>query len=140
LRSLGRLEESLNSLERATRFWQLEPSNPYADNMDLVETLLALGDVDRAEGMALRGIANTRPWRRANAEALLGLASVRLHQARYDEARVLVESVAAGLPQLGCNRSSVYTLLADCYIVSPVSPAVMQELISHLRSEADDPR
>jgi ATP/maltotriose-dependent transcriptional regulator MalT len=59
LRSLGRLDESLSSLERATRFWQLEPGNPYADNMDLVETLLALGDVDRAERMALRGIDNT---------------------------------------------------------------------------------
>jgi DNA-binding SARP family transcriptional activator len=140
LRSLGRLDESLSSLERATRFWQLEPSNPYADNMDLVETLLALGDLDRAERMALRGIDNTRPWRRANAEAQLGLASVRLRQMRFDEARVLVESVAAGLPQLGCNRSSVYTLLADCYVVSPVSTAMMEDLISHLRSEADDPR
>jgi len=140
LRSLGRLQESLASLERATRFWQLETSSPYADNMDLVETLLALGHVERAESAAHRGIANTAAWRRANAEANLGLASVRLRQNRTDEARTIVEGVASALPQLGSNRTAVYLLLADCLLVSGARGQVVVEALRHLETEADDPR
>ncbi len=139
-RSLGRLDESLASLERATRFWQLESSSPYADNMDLVETLLALGDEERADRAAGRGIANTLPWRRANAEAQLGQASVRLRQGRLDESRRIVEGVAEGLPGLGSNRTAVYVALADCFIVRPQGAAPTLDLISHLANEANDPR
>ena len=139
-RSLGRLDESLACLERATRFWQLESSSPYADNMDLVETLLALGEVDRAERAAGRAIAGTLPWRRANAEAQLGQASLRLRQGRLDDARAIVEGVAAALPELGSNRTAVYVALADCFIVQPQGAAATVDLISHLVNEADDPR
>jgi DNA-binding SARP family transcriptional activator len=139
-RSLGQLDESLSSLERATRFWQLEPSSPYADNMDLVETLLARCDVERAERAAARGIASTSPWRRAAAEALLGQASVRLHQGRFQDAREIVEAIASALPELGSNRTAVYLALADCYIVEPQSGTATLELIAHLENEADDPR
>jgi DNA-binding SARP family transcriptional activator/tetratricopeptide (TPR) repeat protein len=139
-RSLGRLDESLASLERATRFWQLEPSSPYADNMDLVETLLVLGDDGRADRTAARGISNTLPWRRANAEAQLGQASVRLRQGRLDEAQTIVEGVAAALPELGSNRTAVYLALADCFIVKPQGLAPTLTLISHLTNEANDPR
>ncbi len=139
-RSLGRLDESLASLERATRFWQLESSSPYADNMDLVETLLAIGDDERADRAAARGISNTLPWRRANAEAQLGQASVRLRQGRLDEAQTIVEGVAAALPELGSNRTAVYLALADCFIVKPQGLAPTLELISHLTNEANDPR
>jgi ATP/maltotriose-dependent transcriptional regulator MalT/DNA-binding SARP family transcriptional activator len=139
-RSLGRLDESLASLERATRFWQLEPSSPYADNMDLVETLLALGDMERADRAAGRGIANTLPWRRANAEAQLGQASVRLRQGRLDDARGIVEGIAAALPELGSNRTAVYVALADCFIARPQTRPATIDLIAHLEKEADDPR
>ena len=139
-RSLGLLPESAASLERATKFWQLEPSSPYADNMDLVETLLAQGEVDRADRAAARGIASTMPWRRANAEAQLGQASVRLRQGRIDEARDIVEPIAAGLPELGSNRTAVYLALADCFIVKRQPHAATAELIAHLQREADDPR
>ena len=139
-RSLGRLDESLSSLERATRFWQLESSSPYADNMDLVETLLAQGDWERADSAAGRGIANTLPWRRANAEAQLGQASVRLHQGKLDDARIIVEGIANALPELGSNRTAVYVALADCFIVRPQSQATTVALIAHLENEADDPR
>ena len=139
-RSLGQLRESLASLEQATSFWQLDASNPYADNMELAETLLARGDVDQAEMAAERGIANTLPWRRANAEATLGLASVRLHQGRLLEGRSLVESIALELPGLGCNRSAVYTLLADSYILACPSDRAVRALIGHLEADAGDPR
>jgi DNA-binding SARP family transcriptional activator/tetratricopeptide (TPR) repeat protein len=139
-RSLGRLDDSLASLDRATRFWQLEASSPYADNMDLVETLLARGETERAERAAGRGLASTIPWRRANAEAQLGFASVRLHQGRFDEARTIVESVASALPELGSNRTAVYVALADCFIAQRQPAAATVELITHLEAEADDPR
>jgi DNA-binding SARP family transcriptional activator len=139
-RSLGLLDESLTSLERATRFWQVEPSSPYADNMDLVETLLARREVERAERAAARGIVNTSPWRRAAAEAHLGQASVRLRQGRIKEARGIVESVASALPELGSNRTAVYLALADCFIVDPQPETPTIELIRHLVNEADDPR
>jgi DNA-binding SARP family transcriptional activator/tetratricopeptide (TPR) repeat protein len=139
-RSLGRLEESLLSLERATRFWQLEPSSPYADNMDLVETLLACGETERAERAAGRGIASTLPWRRANAEAQLGQASVRLRQGRFDDARSIVESVASALPELGSNRTAVYVALSDCFIAKRQPYPATVDLIAHLQKEADDPR
>jgi DNA-binding SARP family transcriptional activator len=139
-RSLGRLDESLSSLERATRFWQLEPSSPYADNMDLVETLLARREVERAERAAARGIVNTAPWRRPSAEALLGQASVRLHQGRIQDARTIVESVASALPELGSNRTAVYLALADCFIAEPQPKSATLDLIAHLQNEADDPR
>ncbi len=139
-RSLGRLAESLLSLERAARFWQLESSSPYADNMELVETLLARGEIELADRAAGRGIASTLPWRRANAEAHLGQASVRLHQGRFDEARTIVESIAGALPELGSNRTAVYVALADCFILSPQSPEATIELIAQLETRADDPR
>jgi ATP/maltotriose-dependent transcriptional regulator MalT/DNA-binding SARP family transcriptional activator len=139
-RSLGRLDESLLCLERATRFWQLEPSSPYADNMDLVETLLARGEVDRADRAAARGIVNTLPWRRATAEAQLGQASVRLHQGKANEARTIVEAIANALPELGSNRTAVYVALADCFIANPQPRHPTLELIAHLEHEADDPR
>jgi DNA-binding SARP family transcriptional activator len=139
-RSLGRLDESLASLERATRFWQLEPSSPYADNMDLVETLLARREVERADRAAARGIASTSPWRRATAEALLGQASVRLHQGRVQDARAIVESIAGALPELGSNRTAVYLALADCFIAEPQQKTATLDLIAHLGNEADDPR
>jgi DNA-binding SARP family transcriptional activator/tetratricopeptide (TPR) repeat protein len=139
-RSLGRLDESLSCLERATRFWQLEPSSPYADNMDLVETLLARGEVDRADRAAARGIVNTLPWRRATAEAQLGQASVRLHQGKFNEARTIVEAIANALPELGSNRTAVYVALADCFIANPQPKHPTLELIAHLEHEADDPR
>jgi DNA-binding SARP family transcriptional activator len=139
-RSLGLLEESLGSLERATRFWQLEPSSPYADNMDLVETLLARHELERAERAAARGLVSTAPWRRASSEAQLGQASVRMHQGRIAEARNIVESVAMALPELGSNRTAVYLALADCYIIDHQPTAATRELIAHLEREADDPR
>jgi ATP/maltotriose-dependent transcriptional regulator MalT/DNA-binding SARP family transcriptional activator len=139
-RSLGRLDESLSSLERATRFWQLEPSSPYADNMELVETLLARREVERAERAAARGIVSTSPWRRATAEALLGQASVRLHQARVQDALSIVESIASALPELGSNRTAVYLALADCFIAERQSNPRTLDLIGHLENEADDPR
>jgi ATP/maltotriose-dependent transcriptional regulator MalT/DNA-binding SARP family transcriptional activator len=139
-RSLGRLDESLLCLERATRFWQLESSSPYADNMDLVETLLARGEVDSADRAAARGIVNTLPWRRASAEAQLGQASVRLHQGKVAEARAIVETIANALPELGSNRTAVYVALADCFIAKPQPQHPTLELIAHLEHEADDPR
>jgi ATP/maltotriose-dependent transcriptional regulator MalT/DNA-binding SARP family transcriptional activator len=139
-RSLGRLMESLSSLERAARFWHLDASNPYADNMDLVETYLALGEEERAERAAARGIASTSPWARASAEAHLGQASLRLRQGRIDEARAVVEAIAAALPQLGSNRTAVYVALADCFLAQPQSEAATRDLIAHLRTAADDPR
>jgi len=140
LRSLGHLEESLTSLERATRFWQVDASNPYADNMELVETLLALGRIDAAERAAERGIGSTSPWGRPNAEARLGLALVRLHQGRFDEGCSIVEAIASELPQLGCNRSSVYNVLADCYLLTLPSRDRIHHLIAALETEASDPR
>jgi len=140
LRSLGRLDESLASLERATRFWELETSSPYADNMDLVESLLALGQVERAERAALRGIASTRLWGRANAEASLGLASVRLRQGYLEDALALVESVAGALPDLGSNRTAVYLLQADCLLAMGATGSSVTAVIGHLQTEADDPR
>jgi hypothetical protein len=108
--------------------------------MDLVETLLARREVERAERAAARGIVNTAPWRRPSAEALLGQASVRLHQGRVQDARTIVEAVASALPELGSNRTAVYLALADCFIADPQPSTATLDLIAHLQNEADDQR
>jgi hypothetical protein len=51
-RDAGELDDSLLSLEKAATYWGELPNSPFADNSDLVVTLLALGQADRARTMA----------------------------------------------------------------------------------------
>jgi len=46
-RLMGKLQDSLASLERASRFWSDSPSNPFADNSELTLTRLMLNDIPR---------------------------------------------------------------------------------------------
>jgi len=85
-RLMGKLQDSLISLERAARFWSDSPSNPFADNSELTLTRLMLNDIRGAEQAAEMGFRSTRSWPRPNAEAQFARAAVRAQQGRWKEA------------------------------------------------------
>jgi DNA-binding SARP family transcriptional activator len=99
-RHIGSMEHSISNLERAARYWGNYPSNPYADNAELALALLTVGNVKAAEQAAVRGVAATQAWQRPQAEARYGLAIVRMHQGRFEEAKAILEDLLVS-PVLG---------------------------------------
>ena len=95
LRQIGDLDGSIRSLEQAARFWSDLPASPFADNAELVQSLLYRDESSRAELLANTGVMRTIPWARPQAEALYGAAAVQIHQGRFSEAAdVLFASLA----------------------------------------------
>ncbi|TMB53854.1 MAG: hypothetical protein E6J47_08915, partial [Chloroflexi bacterium] len=93
LRQVGDLDESLRTLEQAARFWADLPASPFADNTELVLSLLHLGQVDRAELLADLGVARTAPWARPQAEALYGRAAVHAYRGEFAKAVAVLRRV-----------------------------------------------
>ena len=75
LRQIGDLEGSIRSLEQAAQFWSDLPASPFADNAELVQSLLHRDESSRAELLANTGVIRTGPWARPQAEALYGRGS-----------------------------------------------------------------
>jgi hypothetical protein len=86
LRYAGRLEESAGYLERAAKYWDASPSNPYADNSELVQVLLLQGNDLRAAAIAELAVSRTRPWPKPAADAVYGAAWVDLYRGQFSDA------------------------------------------------------
>jgi ATP/maltotriose-dependent transcriptional regulator MalT/DNA-binding SARP family transcriptional activator len=140
LRQAGQLEESLASLSRAAMHWEVSPTNPFADNSELVLTLLALGRDGEAATAAETGMTRTKPWPKAHAEARWGMAAVLAHRGEFAGAiRILRDLIELG-EDVGPTVERALALLAECLYLSGGGAAEMDSVGERLAGLRMDPR
>jgi ATP/maltotriose-dependent transcriptional regulator MalT/DNA-binding SARP family transcriptional activator len=140
LRDAGHLEEGLANLYRAARYWEASPTNPFADCSELVLTLLALGRDMEALSVAESAVVRTRPWRKANAEARLGLAAVYGYQGRFGEAVEVLRDLADRGDVLGSAREKALALFAECVYLGGGEVDELVAIEQRLSRDSLDPR
>jgi ATP/maltotriose-dependent transcriptional regulator MalT/DNA-binding SARP family transcriptional activator len=141
LRYAGRLDESLACLERSARFWDASPTNPFADNSELVQTLLACGDLGRAAAVAEAAAERTRPWAKPHSEARYGMACVHAQRGEFQQAiDLLQELLLEKRATLGPNIEKGISLLIECLYLNGSNPEEMGSLLAELESIDGDPR
>jgi ATP/maltotriose-dependent transcriptional regulator MalT/DNA-binding SARP family transcriptional activator len=140
LRETGDLEGSIQSLEQAAHFWSDLPSSPFADNAELVLSLLYRDDDARAQALADAGAMRTSPWERPQAEAQYGRAAVLSHQGRFSESAQVLRHVLAAPATLGATAEIGAALLIESLFLGGGSPIEIREALVHLTSSSSDPR
>jgi DNA-binding SARP family transcriptional activator len=140
LRQIGDLKGSIQSLEQATRFWSDLPSSPFADNAELVQSLLYDDDTARAELLANRGVLSTVPWARPQAEAQYGMAAVLSHQGRFSESAGVLRHVLANPAALGATAEIGAGLLIESLYLNESDPVEIRDAMAHLAAGPSDPR
>ena len=140
LRQIGDVAGSIQSLEQATRFWSDLPSSPFADNAELVQSLLYIDDPIAAEALADAGVQSTAPWARPQAEAQYGKAAVLSHQGRFSESAALLSRVLANPAALGATAELGAGLLIESLYLNGGDALEIREAMLHLASGPSDPR
>jgi len=140
LRQIGDVAGSIHSLEEATRFWSDLPSSPFADNAELVQSLLYNDDTIKAETLANAGVQSTAPWARPQAEAQYGKAAVLSHEGRFSESAGLLSRVLANPGVLGATAELGAGLLVESLYLNGGDPLEIREVMAHLESGPSDPR
>ncbi len=115
LRHVGRIDESVRSLGLAARFWGDLPASPFADNAELVASVLAAGNPGRAHTLAATAVIRTEPWPRPHAEAVYGQALVFAYQGEFEQASALLQGLLANPKPLGPTASQAAALLTECH-------------------------
>ena len=98
---MGHADLALPNLDRAADFWADPPTSPFADNAELVATLLALGRLERARAVAADAVNRTDPWPRPKANAMYGLANVMVADGQTAEALEVLRAVHGNSEVLG---------------------------------------
>jgi DNA-binding SARP family transcriptional activator/tetratricopeptide (TPR) repeat protein len=141
LRYAGQLEESLASLTMAEAYWDASPTNPFADGSELVQTLLALGEVSRASAIAEAAVERTRPWIKPHCEAQFGVAAVLAqkgeHRRSAEILRALVDSHGEAM---GPVAEKVVALLVECLYLEGGGSSQMRGMRKVLDEVDGDPR
>jgi ATP/maltotriose-dependent transcriptional regulator MalT/DNA-binding SARP family transcriptional activator len=140
LRQVGDLDESARTLEQAARFWADLPASPFADNAELVLSLLLLGQVDRAELLAGLGVARTEPWARPQAEAQYGRAAVHAYRGDFTKAVEVLRKVLDDPNPLGATAELVAALLVECLYLQGTEASRIKEVLRELDENNSDPR
>jgi DNA-binding SARP family transcriptional activator/tetratricopeptide (TPR) repeat protein len=141
LRYAGRLDESLDYLERAARYWDASPTNPFADNSELVQVLLMRGEVGRAAAVAESACARTRPWPKPSSEALYGRAYVLLHKGNFRQAvEILRPLLVEHRESLGSGLEKITSLLVECLYLDGSGSEELAYLLGDLEQQQGDPR
>jgi len=140
LRQIGDLDGSIQSLEQATRFWSDLPASPFADNAELVQSLLYRDDTVRAELLANAGVMSTVPWARPQAEAQYGRAAVLSHQGRFAESADVLRRVLADPAALGATAEIGSSLLIESLYLGTADALEISEAMATLASGPSDPR
>ena len=140
LRQIGDLEGSIRNLEQAAQFWSDLPASPFADNAELVISLLYRDDAGRAEVLANNGVVRTLPWPRPQAEALYGRAAVLSHEGRFAEAAELLRRVLSAPAALGATAELGATLLIECLFLGGAGSVEIGQVMSTIASGPSDPR
>ncbi|MEX0624969.1 MAG: hypothetical protein WD402_00315 [Chloroflexota bacterium] len=140
LRQIGDLDGSIQSLEQATRFWSDLPASPFADNSELVQSLLYRDDPVRAELLAKTGVTSTLPWARPQAEAQYGMAAVLSHQGRFEESANVLRHVLADPAALGATAEIGSGLLIESLYLGAADPLEIRDAMEKLAAGTSDPR
>lgn len=141
LRYAGQLDESAQCLERAARFWDASPANPFADNSELVQVLLLRGEVQRAAAVAESALARTKPWPRPYSEATYGAAWVDVHRGEFRRASEKLRALLIEhRDKLGSGLEKMLSLLIECLYLDGSGSEEMADLLRDLEKQAKDPR
>ena len=141
LARMGRYPESVHSLEKASRFWSDPPTNPFADNADLVQSLLSTGDIPRARQFASDGLMRTKPWTRPHALALSGQAAVHIADGRFSDAIACLEEAVADPTVLGVGANSVIdAALTEALYLAGAETARIADVAKRIAVPPEDPR
>ena len=140
LRHVGRIDESIRCLELAARFWGDLPASPFADNAELVASLLAAGRAPRAELIAATAVVRTEPWPRPHAEAKYGQALVSAYQGKFDTAAQLLYELLADPEHLGPTADQVTALLVECLYLAGADASEISRWASRIPAGKTDPR
>jgi ATP/maltotriose-dependent transcriptional regulator MalT/DNA-binding SARP family transcriptional activator len=137
---MGRLTESLANFEEADRFWRMVPSSPFGDNGDFVVSILAVGDLARAELVASEAEGRTRNWPRPHAEAICASAAVLVQRGEFDEAIAALRPLFARREMLGgLAEAALIQLIGALYLVRGAKPE-MEWALELLNGGDGDPR
>jgi ATP/maltotriose-dependent transcriptional regulator MalT/DNA-binding SARP family transcriptional activator len=140
LRQIGDVGGSIRSLEQATRFWSDLPASPFADNAELVQSLLYRDDTMRAEQIANAGVISTLPWARPQAEAQYGRAAVLSHQGRFAESAEILRHVLAAPAALGATAEIGSCLLIESLYLDAAGILEIRDAMATLAAGRSDPR
>jgi DNA-binding SARP family transcriptional activator len=139
-RHMGEIDESVRNLERAARFWSALPASPFADNAELVESLLASDCLDRAAVVAETAVLRTAPWPRPNAEALYGTALVHAYSGNFAEAIEVCRRLLQDPGPLGPTAELIGGLLIETMFLAGETSAEAHQLLTQLELGVTDPR
>ena len=139
-RHMGEIDESVRNLERAARFWSALPSSPFADNSELVASLLASDRADTAAVVAETAVLRTAPWPRPAAEAVYGAALVRTFRGSFVEAIAICRRLLQDAAPLGPTAELVGGLLIENLFLAGQSSTEAEEILKQLEVGVTDPR
>jgi tetratricopeptide (TPR) repeat protein len=139
-RRMGRLSESRQNLELAAHFWEELGKNPHSDNSELVQTLLALGDIEAAEVYAERALRNTAPWQRPYAEAVISRASVDLYRGDFGAATARLEPLLDDPDWMGALSGTARATLIEAYYLDGTARQEVEQAERILLELPSDPR
>lgn len=137
---MGQISKAVTSLERAAEFWTQPPSNPFADNYNLVRALLAQGNRQRALEVASIADSRTRNWQRANTEAKCGLALAVAAHERWEDALDSLRVVAFSTKHDGNAVEAARIHFLEIALQAGLSGPQLDVVARLLRSGDNDPR
>lgn len=137
---MGRYTDAIASLERAAQFWTGSPTNPFADNAELVHTLVCAGRLDRARIVAAESLEKTRPWRRPHAEALYGQAAILIADGRFQEAVDALRTATRDPSLFGSTLGTALSRLIEALYLSGAPTAEIASVAQTIGSTPPDPR
>ncbi len=137
---MGRAQEAVTNLEKAAKFWSGTPTNPFADNSELVGALLVAGRADQARKIAVEAVERTRPWPRPHSDALYGHAAVLLHEGLFDSAVAALNEAAATPAVLGAAHGPTHARLVEALYLAEAEPSVILDCCQSLNAGPVDSR
>jgi LuxR family maltose regulon positive regulatory protein len=138
---MGQVEPAVNNLERAARYWNETPTNPFAFNEDLAIALLLDGQTDKARVFASEAIRRTSPWPRPRAHALHAWARVLAAEGRFEQAIHALDEATSKPEVLGAGNSLILSSLIECLYLAQRPAAEILSARANLESGPPiDPR
>jgi len=137
---MGLVRDAVANLERAAQFWSGTPTNPFADNAELVAALLADGKVERARTTAAEACERTRPWPRPHADALFGQAGVLIHDGRFSQAVDTLRQSTQDQTVLGAGNGPAHARLIEALFLAGAPAAEIHDVYGRLQDGPLDSR
>jgi ATP/maltotriose-dependent transcriptional regulator MalT/DNA-binding SARP family transcriptional activator len=134
LSRMGRLKDARAELRQAAMFWADPPLSPFADNHELVEVLVALGELEEAKSVASEAVRRTVPWPRPHGDALTGLAVALMADGQFDAAASALIEARSHATFLGGIRPIANSLMIEALFLGGRSheiPLYAADLTQH---------